>query len=66
MSSKIFDYVVVESEGFSLPISVQYEKQPLFCLHCKMLGHSTQDCKKLHKDFPIKIVKKTSTEVPLA
>ena len=65
LSSQLFDSVVVESEGFSLPISIQYELKPLFCVQCKMLGHSTQNCKKLQKDFPIKIVKKMSTKVPI-
>jgi len=54
LSSQLSDSVVVESEGFALPISVQYERKPLFCVQCKMLGHSTQNCKKLQKDFPTK------------
>jgi len=65
MSSILFDSVVVESEGLALPIVVQYERQPLFCVQCNMLGHSTQNCWKLHKDYPNKIVKKTTAEVPL-
>lgn len=28
-------------------MEVQYEKLPLFCTHCKFLGHSIQHCKKL-------------------
>jgi len=47
MSGKLFDSVLVEKEGRDFLVAIEYEKQPLFCLHCKILGHSIQQCKKL-------------------
>lgn len=62
LSAKMFESVLVESEGFTLPIFVQYERQPLFCVHCKALGHTTHTCKKLQQDFPANNVKKMHTK----
>jgi len=45
--NKLFDSVVIESEGMTLTIQVQYEKHPSFCAHCRMLGHSIQTCLKI-------------------
>jgi len=47
MSGRLFDYVLVEREVYAFLISIEYEKQPLYCAHCKMLGHTMQNCKKL-------------------
>jgi len=63
LSAKMFESVLVESEGFALPISVQYERHPLFCVQCKVLGHSTHNCKKLHQELSAKMAKKTPSEV---
>jgi len=63
LSAKLFEFVMVESEGFALPISFQYERLPLFCVQCKMLDHSTQNCKKLHQDFSTKVAKKAPIAV---
>jgi hypothetical protein len=63
LSAKFFDSVLVESDEFALPISVQYEKQPLFCVHCKMLGHSTHNFKKLHPENSTNTTTKDHTNV---
>jgi len=47
LSDKMFESVVIESEGHALSIQVQYEKYPSVCAHCQMLGHSIQNCLKL-------------------
>jgi len=47
MSGKLFNSVIVEREGFAFPVEVQYERQPSFCSHCRFLGHTIQQCKKL-------------------
>lgn len=39
ISKQLFKSVIVEREGHDLSVTVQYEKQPSFCTHCKMLGH---------------------------
>lgn len=47
MSGRLFESVLVEREGHAFPIAIEYEKQPPYCGHCKMLGHTLQNCKKL-------------------
>jgi len=47
LSEKIFDSVMVEREGLAFPVSVQFERQPHYCAHCKLLGHSIQNCMKI-------------------
>jgi len=47
LSEKLFDSVMVEREGHSFPVSVQFERQPQYCAHCKLLGHSIQNCMKI-------------------
>jgi len=62
MSGKMFESVLVERECYALPIVVQYERQPLYCVQCKMLGHSTQNCKKLHQEDPTNATKKVQND----
>ena len=40
MSRKLFDSVLVEREGYTFPVQIQYERQPYYCSHCKFLGHT--------------------------
>jgi len=47
LSEPFFEVVIVEREGHALSITVQYEKQPSFCTHCKMMGHDIHSCQKL-------------------
>ena len=47
MPGKLFESVLVEREGFAFPVEIQYERKPLLCSHCKCIGHSIQQCKKL-------------------
>lgn len=39
LSEQLFEAVIVERDGHALCVMVQYERQPSFCTHCKMLGH---------------------------
>lgn len=48
MSDTLFNSVVVEREGYAFPVTVEYERRPSFCSHCKMLGHSIQDCNRIN------------------
>jgi len=48
ISGKLFNSVLVEREEFSFLVEVQYERHSLFCSHCKNLGHSIQQCRKLN------------------
>ena len=47
LSEQLFKSVVVETKGHAFSIDVQYEKQPLFCANCNVLGHNLQNCMKL-------------------
>jgi len=47
MSGRLFDSVLVERKGYAFPVAVEYEKQPNYCAHCKMIGQTPQNCKKL-------------------
>ena len=47
MSSKLFDSVILEREGYAFTVEVQYERHPLFCCHDKFIGHTVQQCNKL-------------------
>lgn len=47
MSRQLFDSVIVEREGYAFYVSVQYERKPPFCSHCKFIGHTIQQCKKI-------------------
>jgi len=48
LSEKLFESMVIETDDHALSILVQYEKHPLYCAHCKMLGHNLQTCSKLN------------------
>jgi len=61
MAEKMFDSIIVEREGHALPIVVQYEKYPLFCAHCRTLGHNIQNCSKMNVDNNGKAPKKATT-----
>lgn len=53
LSETMFESVVVERDDHALSVSIQYEKFPLFCANCKMIGHSLQNCSKLGaSEFP--------------
>lgn len=58
LSEKMFEFVIVEREGHALTIMVQYEKHPLFCAHCRTLGHSIQTCSKMNVDASVKYPKR--------
>lgn len=67
MSEKLFDSVMVESDGYAFPVKVQYERYPGFCSNCKMIDHSIQSCNKLinmTQENVSKITKKVHVEVP--
>lgn len=53
LAEKMFESVVIEREDNALSISMQYEKHPMFCSHCKMLGHIIQNCSKLNTSSKI-------------
>jgi len=62
LSEKMFETVVVERDDHALSIVVHYEKHPMFCANCRMLGHDIQHCTKLNLPHtvagPVKMHKK--------
>jgi len=52
MSDTLFETAVVEREGHAFPITVEYERKPAYCQHCKLLGHSIQHCHRLNSSKP--------------
>jgi len=44
LSDTLFESVLVEREGYEFPVTVEYERKPVFCPHCKMKRHSIQQC----------------------
>lgn len=40
---------MVEREGFSFLVGIEYEKLPMLCSHCKIIGHSLRNCNKTQK-----------------
>ena len=48
LSDTIFESVLVEREGYEFSVTVEYERKPAFCPHCKMIGHSIQQCNRIN------------------
>jgi len=40
--------VLVERKGYAFFVDLEYENIPAYCVHCKMIGHDIDICKKLH------------------
>jgi hypothetical protein len=40
--------VLVERKGYAFFVDLEYENIPPYCVHCKMIGHHVDICKKLH------------------
>jgi len=50
LSKRAFDEILVEREGYAFRVEVQYERRPLFCHHCYVIGHAITTCKCLHPE----------------
>lgn len=48
LSKRIFDEVLVEWESYAFNVEVVYERMPMFCTHCRIIGHNVSYCKWLH------------------
>ena len=62
LSEKLFESVLVETDGLILPITVEYKRHPPLCVHCRMLGHTLQHCLKINQECPSKIPQKIQQE----
>ena len=40
----------MEREGYAFKVEMQYERRPLFCHHCYVIGHNVTTCKWLHPE----------------
>jgi len=45
LSKTTYDEVLVEHDDFALMVEIQYERRPLFCHHCYIIGHNVTTCK---------------------
>jgi len=50
LSKRVYDEILVEWEGFAFKVKVQYERRPLFCHHCYVIGHNEMNCKRLNPE----------------
>jgi hypothetical protein len=50
LSKRVFEEILVEREGFAFKVEVQYERRPLFCHHCYVIGHNVTTCKWLRPE----------------
>lgn len=48
LSKRVYDEILVGRQGFSFKVDMQYERMPLFCHHCYVIGHNISNCKWLH------------------
>lgn len=63
-ASPLRDEILVERQGYAFFVGIQYEKLPLFCSSCKMIGHSNDKSKKLgnHVDNSKAVSKKAAIQ----
>jgi len=50
LSKRVYEEILFEREGFSFKVEVQYERRPLFCHHCYVIGHNVTNCKWLNSE----------------
>jgi len=50
LSKRVFDEIMAEREGYVFKVEVQYERRPLFCHHCYVIGHNVTTCKWMHPE----------------
>ena len=50
LSKRVYDEILVERESFAFNVEVQYERRPLFCHHCYVIGHNEMNCKRLNPE----------------
>ena len=52
LSKRVYDEILVEREGFTFKVEVQYERRPLFCHYYYSIGHNVSSCHWLHLQPP--------------
>lgn len=65
MSGKLFESIMVETDGLAFHVNVVYEKQPGFCANCKMIGLTIQSCKKISSTKNHEETVKVTKKVPI-
>ena len=50
LSKRAYDEILVEREGYTFKVKVQYKRRPLFCHHCYATGNNVTTCKWLHQE----------------
>jgi len=49
LSKRAYDEILVERDGFTFKVEVQYDRRPLFSHHCYSIGHNVSTCRWLHQ-----------------
>jgi len=63
LSMRVYEEILVEREGFAFKVEVQYERRPLFCHHCYVIGHNVTNCKWLNPEAA-KVTDRGKKQVP--
>lgn len=67
VTKRFFDEVLVEWESYAFNVEVAYERMPMFCTHCRIIGHNVSYCKWLNPTDDEKVdhvKKKSEAEAP--
>ena len=51
--SNLSNQIFVEKLGFVFIVDVEYEKLPIFCSNCKMIGHDLSNCRCLQQNAKV-------------
>lgn len=49
VATELREQILVEREGFAFFVDIEYERLPLFCYSCGIIGHSLVECRKCGK-----------------
>ncbi|KAK2442246.1 hypothetical protein QL285_013459 [Trifolium repens] len=63
LNSDLHERILVERNAFDFYVDIEYEKLPLFCNSCQIIGHSVENCKYL---TPKPITSSTTVNKPKA
>jgi len=50
LSKIAYDEIIVERDGFSFKVEVQYERRPFFCHHCYIIEQNVSTYKWMHPE----------------
>lgn len=48
LANELQDQILVERDGYAFLVDIEYEKLPMFCTSCSVIGHTISHCKRLN------------------